>query len=140
MKSLAQPSFFRIFDLLVGTTNPGLKLSSWTRDGIEWERERHTFTGSKHGHSVEIVTTTRPGKRGWSLMVVKEYWWVGKENEAVKSVRWAKPTLGQRDDIMSWFRAEQAKLEQRLVVITKTNTSSGNNEDGIKTLNRGTDD
>jgi hypothetical protein len=73
-------------------------------------------------------------------MVVKEYWWVGKENEAVKSVRWAKPTLGQRDDIMSWFRAEQAKLEQRLVVITKTNTSSGNNEDGIKTLNRGTDD
>jgi hypothetical protein len=47
MKSLASPSFFRFFDLLVGHTNPGLKLPRWTFDGVELERERHSFMGSE---------------------------------------------------------------------------------------------
>jgi hypothetical protein len=97
MKSLAHPSFFRVFDLLVGATNPGLKLSSWTLDGIAWERERHSFTGPTHGQAIEIFTVTRSGRRGWSLMIVKEYWWVGKESKAVKAVRWAKPIRRGRD-------------------------------------------
>jgi hypothetical protein len=116
MKTMARPSFFRVFDLLLGTTNPGLKLSSWTHDGIAWERERHSFTGPKHGQTIEIVTLTRPGKRGWSVMIVKEYWWVGKESRAVKSVRWAKPIDGQRSDIMNWFRAQEAALDHKLAI------------------------
>lgn len=113
MKSLAQPSFFRVFDLLLSTTNPGLKLSSWTYDGIAWERERHSFAGATHGQTIEIVILTRPGKRGWSLMVVKEYWWVGKENRPVKALRWAKPIDGQRIQIMEWFRAQERALAPR---------------------------
>ena len=112
MKSLAQPSFFRVFDLLLGATNPGLKLSSWTHDGVAWERERHGFTGPKHGQTIEIVTLTRPGKHGFSIMIVKEYWWVGKENRAVKAVRWAKPIDGERRDILNWFRAQEAALDR----------------------------
>jgi hypothetical protein len=107
MKSLARPSFFRVFDLLLSTTNPGIKLSSWTHGGINWERERHSFSGPRHGQTIEIVTLTRPGKRGWSLMVVKEYWWVGKENKPIKALRWAKPIEGQRIDIMEWFRTQE---------------------------------
>ncbi len=114
MKSLARPSFFRVFDLLLGTTNPGLKLPSWTYDGIAWERERHSFTGATHGQTIEIVTVTKPGKRGWSLMIVKEYWWGGKESKALKALRWAKPIEGQRSDIMAWFRAQEAVLDRRL--------------------------
>jgi hypothetical protein len=116
MKSLARPSFFRVFDLLLGTTNPGLKLSSWAHDGVTWERERHSFTGAKHGQTIEIVTLTRGGRRGWSVMIVKEYWWVGKESRALKAMRWAKPIDGERSDIMNWFRIQEAALDDQLLV------------------------
>jgi len=114
MKTLAQPSFFRVFDLLLSTSNPGSKLSCWTHEGVAWERERHSFTGAKHGLTIEIFTLTRNGKRSWSAMVVKEYWWVGKESRPVKAARWAKPIDGRRDDIVSWFRAQEVALDRRL--------------------------
>lgn len=112
MKNLAHPSFFHVFDLLLGVTNPGLKRASWIHDGVSWERERHSFAGPKHGLAVEIVTLTRLGKRGWSIMVVKEYWWAGKESKAIKSLRWVKPVCGQRGDIMQWFRLQETSLDR----------------------------
>jgi hypothetical protein len=114
MKSCSQPSFFRVFDLLLGAGNPGLKLSSWARDSVGWERERHSFAGANHGQTIEIVTVTRPGKRGWSIMVVKEYWWGGKENKPLKMLRWAKPISGQRAHIIEWFRDQELALNRRL--------------------------
>jgi hypothetical protein len=113
MKTLAHPSFFRVFDLLLGATNPGLKLASWTHDGVSWERERHSFSGSKHGLTIEIVTLTRTGKRGWSVMIVKEYWWAGNESEPLKSLRWAKAVAGQRNDILDWFRTQETLLHSK---------------------------
>lgn len=113
MKNLAHPSFFRVFDLLLGATNTGLKLSSWTHDGVSWERERHSFSGSKHSLTIEIVRLTRPGTRGWSIMIVKEYWWAGKESKPIKSLRWAKPVSGQRSDILHWFRLQDSFLNRR---------------------------
>ena len=110
MKSFADPSFFRLFDLLVGLTNPGLKRSLWSRDGVEFERSRHSFAGPRHGVAIEIFTLTRPGRRGWSLMVVKEYWWAGAEGKALKNLRWARPTAGQRADILAWLRAQEARI------------------------------
>jgi hypothetical protein len=114
MKSFAQPSFFRVFDLLLGAANPGLKLTSWSHDGVAWERERHSFHGAAHGQSIEIVIVTRIGKRGWRLMVVKEYWWAGQEGRAIKSVKWAKAIDGQRTEILNWFRAQEALLDRTL--------------------------
>ena len=55
MKTLAQPSFFRAFDLLLSTTNPGLKQAHWIHDGVEFERERHSFSGAKHGQLQAVV-------------------------------------------------------------------------------------
>jgi hypothetical protein len=123
MKNLAHPSFFRVFDLLLGTTNPGLKLSLWSHNGVSWERERHSFMGATHGQTIEIFTLRRNGKRGWSVIIVKEYWWVGKESKPVKAVRWAKPVEGQRTDILTWFRAEEAGLDRRLFVREKAAAS-----------------
>jgi hypothetical protein len=111
MKSFASPSFFRLFDLLLSTTNPGLKLSRWTFDGVEFERERHSVMGPKHGLAIEIFTLTRAGRRGWTLMLTKEYWWAGEESKALKHLRWARATSGQRGDIFSWLRTQEAALE-----------------------------
>jgi hypothetical protein len=112
MKNFVRPSFFRVFDLLLSTTNPGLKRSRWTFDGVEFERERHSFTGPNHGLAVDIVTLTRPGRRGWRLMVTKEYWWAGTESKPLKNLHWARPTAGQRNDILAWMRAQEAALDR----------------------------
>ena len=45
MKSFASPSFFRVFDMLVNSTNHNLMLSHWSIDEVECERDRHSFTG-----------------------------------------------------------------------------------------------
>ena len=110
MKNFAHPSFFRLFDLLLSLTNPGLKRSHWTHDGVQFERERHSVTGPRHGLAIEIFTLTRAGRRGWSLMVIKEYWWAGEESKPLKNLRWARPISGQRGDILSWLRAQDAKM------------------------------
>jgi hypothetical protein len=110
MKSFTQPSFFRLFDLMLSLTNPGLKRPHWTHDGVEFERERYSVMTPKHGLAIEIFTLTRPGRRGWSLMVTKEYWWIGEESKALKNLRWARPTGGQRGDILAWLRAQEAKI------------------------------
>jgi hypothetical protein len=112
MKSLARPSFFRMFDLMLATTNPGLKLMRWTHDGVELERERHSFTSARHGLTIEIITVSRTGRRGWSLMVTKEYWWAGAEGKPFKNTRWARPLSGQRADLMAWLHAQEKLLER----------------------------
>lgn len=77
MKSLARPSFFRLFDLLISQGNPTLKNSAWTYDGIAFERERHSFAGPKYDVVLEVYTLTATGRRRWALMVVREHWWIG---------------------------------------------------------------
>jgi hypothetical protein len=117
MKTLASPSFFRLFDLLLSTTNPGLKLSRWVHDGVEFERERHSATGPKHGLAIEIFTVSRTGRRGWTLMVIKEYWWAGEQSKAIKNLRWARATSGQRGDIFSWLRGQEVALDGALSAV-----------------------
>jgi len=112
MKNLASPSFFRMFDLLLAATNPGIRSTRWTHDGVEFERERHSFTGPKHGLTIEIMTLTRSGRRGWSLMVTKEYWWSGADSKPLKNLRWARPIAGQRSDLLTWLREQEAALER----------------------------
>jgi hypothetical protein len=116
VKSFAHPSFFRLFDLLLSLTNPGLKRSHWMHDGVQFERERHSVTGPRHGLAIDIFTLTRSGRHGWSLMVIKEYWWAGEESKALKNLRWARPISGQRGDILSWLRAQDAKIGQESFV------------------------
>lgn len=132
MKNLAHPSFFRAFDLLVGTSNPGMKRAQWTHDGVEFERERLSFTGTSHGLSVEIITLRRGGRRGWSLMVTKEYWWAGPESKPFKNLRWARPVSGQRTDILSWMRAQEAALDRSLALRRGSDAAEAAQEGGAR--------
>jgi hypothetical protein len=113
MKSFASASFFRLFDVLMDATNPHLKLAHWTFEGVNCEHERHSFNGHAHGFVMETFTLTRPGRRGWALLVVKEYWWVGEATDAIRLLRWARPTSGRRSDVLEWLRAQQLALDRR---------------------------
>jgi hypothetical protein len=112
MRTLASPSFFRSFDLLTGIHNSGFKRARWTMNGVACERERHSFSGAMHGFAVEIVTLVHPGKRGWTLMIVKEYWWLGSEGKDMRTTRWARPLQGRKADIVAWFREQSAALDR----------------------------
>jgi len=112
MKNFASPSFFRLFDMMLGNSNPGLKLAQWTLDEVDWVRDRYSVTGPAHGLVIEIFTLTRKGRRGWSLMVVKEHWWAGSETEAIKSTRWARPICARRSDIIEWLRQHELDLDR----------------------------
>ena len=136
MKNFAQPSFFRLFDLLVSLTNRGLKRSHWTHDGVEFERERHSAVGPRHGLTIEIFTLRRAGRHSWSLMVVKEYWWAGEESKALKNLRWAKPTSGQRADILTWLRAQDAKIGRRSL-IEETNAANIDDDNKLEPVEDG---
>lgn len=120
MKSLTRPSFFRMFDLLLAQSNPGLKRTAWAHEGVDFERERFSFSGRLHGFVVEIVSLSRAGPRGWSLMVVKEYWWIGPESAPFKTLRWARSVSGRREDMFSWLRVQEAALEQALTTSRTT--------------------
>ncbi len=129
MRSLARPSFFRMFDLLVSSSNPGMKRTRWTHDGVDFDRERHSFTSSRHGIVIEIFTLTRGGRHGWSLMVTKEYWWAGPDAKPFKNLRWARPLSGQRADLFAWLRAQEAALERSLSLeIEHRHTKSASQE------------
>jgi hypothetical protein len=112
MKNLASPSFFRFFDLLLAITNPALKRSRWNYEGVELTRERYNFMSSEHGFSCDIVRMDRAGRNGWSLMVVKEYWWIGEDAKTTKTMHWTRPMRGKRIDMMAWLRAQEAALER----------------------------
>ncbi len=112
MKNLATPSFFRTFDLLLGASNPGLKLTQWSYDGVEWVRDRYSVTGRNHGFVIEINTLTRPGRHGWCLLVTKEHWWAGTHADAIKSTQWSRPVSGQRKDIIEWFRKHEKAIDR----------------------------
>jgi hypothetical protein len=107
MRILGDPAFFRLFDALVAGANPtaGLKRPRWSIGETDWHVERHTFGGALHSFTMETVTITRDGPRGWSLLVVKEFWWTADQRKPLKDMRWAKLVGGSRADVMSWLRS-----------------------------------
>ncbi len=98
-------------------------------DGVDFERERHSVMGPKHGLAIEIFTLRHPGRRGRSLMVTKEYWWAGEESKALKNLRWARPVSGQRADILSWLRVQEAKIGRESFVERDSGDKTSNNDE-----------
>jgi len=111
VKTLASRSFFRTFDLLLAAANPSLVLSCWSQDGVACVRERHSFGGGTYNFAIEVVTMTQPGRQGWSLMVVKEFWWTGDREKELRSMRWAQLLSGRRDDAIAWMRNQEERLD-----------------------------
>jgi hypothetical protein len=55
---------------------------------------------------------SRRGRRGWELLVTKEYWWTGGHERAIKTLRWSQQTEGARRDIMAWLRDQEIALQR----------------------------
>ncbi|MFI5002575.1 MAG: hypothetical protein ACHQK9_22035, partial [Reyranellales bacterium] len=91
-----------------GTTrNPAVR---WSIDGVDWQRERHSYSGASHGFTVEVTTGTKAAKPAWTLVVVKEHW-RGRDGEIVKSSQWAQIDSGSRADVVRWLERHERKPE-----------------------------
>jgi hypothetical protein len=113
MKRIGDPSFFRLVERLVDSGDAGRKRDRWPVGDSSWQRERHSFAGAGHGFSVEIMRGTRPGPKGWELMVVKEYWWQGEHGNAFKVQQWAHLCSGRRDHLMDWLKDQQRGIDAK---------------------------
>jgi hypothetical protein len=112
MKSFANTSFFLLFEAIVRHDNAGLSMDAWKANGVEWNRTHHNFGDQRYGFTVEVFLATRPGRNGWSFMVVKEHWWAGRHGESVKSQNWAKLMSGKRSAVMAWLTERKGELEK----------------------------
>lgn len=108
MKSFANTSFFRLFDRVVRPSDPLNPVTNWTRDGVDWTHVRHTFRGVEHGFAVDVFTGVKPGKRAWSILIVREGWWMGRKGDPARTTQWAHLVSGNRADAMAWFQAQES--------------------------------
>ena len=107
MKSLTDASLFNLFDRLVARGRVPATANRWRFGGAEWESVRHSFTGAVHGFVAEVTTVEG---EGWSLLVVKEYWWAGGKDDALRNQRWAKMAKGKPDAALAWLRRQEKAL------------------------------
>jgi hypothetical protein len=114
MKTFADTSFFLLFDEILRKDKPKASPAAWSASGVTWQHSRHTYEGLTYGVTTEVFEATNSGKSGWSLIVVKEHWWAGRNGEVIRSAHWAKPMHGSRAAIMSWLKARQRELEGTL--------------------------
>jgi hypothetical protein len=88
----------------------GLPPNAWSIDGVDWQRERHSYAGASHGFTVEVTTGRRSGAAPWTMLVVKEYWRSGS-GEEMKSHQWAHIETGRRADVVDWLERQERRLE-----------------------------
>jgi hypothetical protein len=107
VKSLGHASFFRVFDRYVRPSVSVDEVARWEVDGVDWSRVRHGYASDAHSFTLEVATGVRAGKRGWTLMVVRETWWAGANRDAVKTREWTHVVNGARADILAWFTVQE---------------------------------
>ena len=110
MRNVHDRNFMTVWHRLLNATNPGLTADSWSVDGVDWLRTRHSYWGHRYSFQVEshILTAAGDKREAWSLWVVIERWWGEKKKDAVKSVEWSRVMHGEPGQVLVWFR-EQAR-------------------------------
>ncbi len=110
MRKIGDASFFRIVDRLLVSGTGRTPRTSWSIDGVHWQRERHSYAGAGHGFTIEVTKGTKAAKPSWTLVVVKEYWRAAS-GESMKSLQWAHIEAGSRAEVVAWLGRQERKLE-----------------------------
>ena len=110
---LGDTSFFNLFALVAGATNPDRSCDAWDVDHVHWTRERMSHRGPSFAFQVELHTLTHDGRRGWTLLLGHETWWDSEGRDAFRNGRWVHVTRGRRDDVLAWFVKREAELDDK---------------------------
>jgi hypothetical protein len=107
---IGDASFFRIVDRLLSAGTTRTPKTHWSIDGVEWQRERHSYSGATHGFTIEVTTGNCSERPGWILRVVKEYWRDG-QGESTRDLHWAQVEAGSRAEIVAWLKRQERSFE-----------------------------
>jgi hypothetical protein len=108
---LGDSKFFNLFALLASTSNPA-RADRWQIDEVSWTRERTSHRAPRHSFQIEVHLLNRKGRYPWTLMVARETWWEGGASQPFRDGRWVHILEGTRPDIIKWFSAREAALQQ----------------------------
>ena len=116
LKGFSTTTFLTSFDRLLraGEKTPGQR--SWSAHGLAWTRERHAFYGVDHSLTTEVVRVSTSAAKAWTLMVVREGWWVGDGVDPIKTRQWAHLVKGDRQKAL----AELGRLFESLQLHGRT--------------------
>jgi hypothetical protein len=114
VRTFADPSFFRLIHALLDEAHSHLRRTKWTHRGVNWQRQRHSFTSSETGFAIDQYLITKSGSNGWTLLVVKEMWWDGSD-KPIRSTQWGKPLSGSRAKALEWLRAEERRINGQVL-------------------------
>lgn len=101
LKGFSTTTFQSMFDRLqrAGETTAGQR--TWKAHGLNWTCERHAFYGVDHSFTTEVVQVSGSGPKAWTLMVVREGWWVGEGADPIKTRQWAHFVKGDRQKALA---------------------------------------
>lgn len=107
MRGVNNASFFNLWQMLYRSTCPNPNQTHWRVGEVEWRKDRHSFSGSDYGVTLEVHRLKRASRAtSWDLMVMVEHWWDGAGN-ALKSTNWARVTKGNPKTIIAWLREQE---------------------------------
>lgn len=104
--SFASTAFFRLFDRSIRPTQGLETPSAWTVEDVAWTHERHSYRGPSYQMSTDIFVGVKSGRRGWSVLVVRESWWARGKSDPLRAHQWAHLMSGARGDALAWFQAQ----------------------------------
>jgi len=113
VKSFADYAFMRLFDELLRRDKPKEGPDKWSAHGVDWQHSRHSFETNGYGFSVETYELVHRTK-DWTLLVIKDRWWAGRNGEVIRTVHWGKVLRGNRATVMAWLKTQQREIEGRL--------------------------
>jgi hypothetical protein len=108
---LGDTNFLNTFALVASHSNSDRRRHQWQADGVSWTRERASRQGPGYCAQIETFTLSHAGKTGWMLLCVHETWWDENQRKAFRNLRWVHLLGGKRADVLKWFSARQAALE-----------------------------
>jgi hypothetical protein len=105
MRGVNDRNFLNAWHILRRATCPDATAARWTVGDVEWQKERHSFSGPAYSVSFEVHLLRRAarGAAGWHLMVVTEYWWDGTQ-ALIRNATWARVLGGNPKSVMAWLR------------------------------------
>lgn len=112
LKGFSTNTFLTSFDRLqrAGETTPGLR--RWSAFGLAWSRDRLAQYGGDYSLSIDVVRVTSPGAKGWTLMMVREGWWIEEGRDPIKTRQWSHLVKGDRPKALTDFARLFDDLDQ----------------------------
>lgn len=95
-------NFLTLFTTLAAATNTDRERDAWQTDGVAWRRQRSIQWGPV-SFQIEVHELRHAARPKWVLILVRETWWAGRRDKAIRDAHWAHVPEGRRRDVQHWF-------------------------------------